>query len=33
MLEINPYYRPSSFELLQNPIFESIRMAENEKEI
>lgn len=30
MLEVNPYFRPSCFELLQNPIFDSFRVKENE---
>lgn len=31
MLEFNPYFRPSAKELLQNKIFDSVRIKSNEK--
>ena len=30
MLEINPYFRPSAKQLLKNPIFDQVRVSENE---
>ena len=30
MLEFNPYFRPTAKELLKNPIFDEIRIEENE---
>ena len=31
MLELNPYFRPSARQLIKNPIFDSIRVTQNEK--
>ena len=32
MLEFNPYFRQSARELLKNPLFDNIRIIENEKQ-
>lgn len=30
MLELNPYFRPSAKQLIANPIFDSVRVLDNE---
>ena len=30
MLELNPYFRPTAKQLLRNPIFDPVRVSENE---
>ena len=31
MLEVNPYFRPTAAELLQMPVFDSVRVQDIEK--
>ena len=30
MLELNPYFRPSAKQLIANPLFDSVRVLDNE---
>ena len=30
MLELNPYFRPSAKQLIANPVFDSVRVLDNE---